>query len=522
MDETEDKEKSFKVEDRRRFSSEGELKPEHRRAEEKPAPEPAEQSKATTTSAAGAHHDVGRADSALAEINFSTFVVGLSTQALLHLGEIPDPATGQHCRDLTGAQQLIDILGMLQEKTRGNLAAEEQNLLQAILFDLRMKYVEIARPGGPSPAGRAMRTTSKLGVAVLVAALSILATPWHGDAHADQLWTDGPAGQLRKVDTLPDFVDLAAKLSPAVVNISSQNQRESSESEGEGEPFHQFGPPSQHFGERSKSLGSGFIINKDGYILTNDHVVEDATEIVVTTREGHEYKARLIGRDSKTDVALVKVDARRDWPIAPLGNSDQVRVGEWVIAIGNPFGFDHSVTAGIVSAKGRFIPGNYDDFIQTDASINPGNSGGPLIDLRGEVVGVNSAIFTKTGSSMGIGFAIPINLVKDEIDQLKSSGKVVRGWLGILVQKVTPDIADAMGLGEPRGALVADVLKDGPGKLRGIAARRRYRRLQQSAGRRLAGAADPGRAHAGRKCRDRPDHPQQDAERSHRNDYGLS
>jgi serine protease Do len=317
-----------------------------------------------------------------------------------------------------------------------------------------------------------LRMSPRFAGAALALAVGLLSStlPWPAPAQAGQLWTDGSAGadRLRKVDTLPDFVELAAKLSPAVVNVSSQqNVSEGSES-GESEPFQQFGAPFEQFGPQSKSLGSGFVINKEGYILTNDHVVDNATEIVVSTHEGNEFKARLIGSDSKTDVALIKVDAKRDWPVAPLGNSDDIKVGEWVMAIGNPFGFDHSVTAGIVSAKGRFIPGNYDDFIQTDASINPGNSGGPLIDLRGEVVGVNSAIYTRTGASMGIGFAIPINLVKEEIAQLRNSGKVTRGWLGILVQKVTPDLADAMGLGEPQGALVADVLKEGPAKAAGI------------------------------------------------------
>jgi serine protease Do len=306
------------------------------------------------------------------------------------------------------------------------------------------------------------------------ALLSLLLLPSSSvsaDGRTERLWTDGPesAGEVRKVESLPDFVDLAAKLSPAVVNISSQQAERESSSGSESEPFHEFGSPFEHFGgPRSRSLGSGFIVNRDGYILTNDHVVENASEIVVTTREGNEYKAKLIGSDSKTDIALVKIEAKRELPVAPLGNSDDIKVGQWVMAIGNPFGFDHSVTAGIVSAKGRFIPGNYDDFIQTDASINPGNSGGPLINLHGEVVGVNSAIYTHTGTNMGIGFAIPINLVKDELQQLRSGGKVVRGWLGILVQKVTPEIAEAMGLGEPHGALVADVLKDGPAKAAGL------------------------------------------------------
>jgi len=189
---------------------------------------------------------------------------------------------------------------------------------------------------------------------------------------------------------------------------------------------------------------------------------------MVTTKDGNQYKASVTGRDAKTDIALLKINARHDLPVAPLGDSDDVKVGQWVMTIGDPFGFDHTVTAGIISAKGRFIPGNYDEFIQTDAAINPGNSGGPLINVRGEVVGVNSAIFTRTGSNTGIGFAIPVNLVKEELPQLRDHGKVVRGWLGIYVQRVTPPIADSMGLEEPRGALVAEVLGEGPAKNAGI------------------------------------------------------
>ncbi len=189
---------------------------------------------------------------------------------------------------------------------------------------------------------------------------------------------------------------------------------------------------------------------------------------MVSLTNGRNYSAKVVGRDSKADVALIKIDAGSDLPAAPLGDSNQLRVGEWVMAIGNPFGFDHSVTAGIVSAKTRFIPGSYSDFIQTDASINPGNSGGPLIDLRGEVIGVNSAIYTRTGSSMGIGFAIPINLVKEELPELRLAGKISRGWLGVYIQKVTPELADSLGLDEPRGALVADVIKDSPAQSAGI------------------------------------------------------
>ena len=281
-------------------------------------------------------------------------------------------------------------------------------------------------------------------------------------------WTEIPADNGRpKAQTLPDFVDLAAKLSPAVVNISTE---EAEEGESGDEPSPHKHNPLEDFGEpqHSKSLGSGFIVSKDGYVLTNDHVVDHPSKITVTLQDGTNYNAKLIGHDEKSDIAVLKIVPKRDLPVAPLGNSDDVKVGQWVLAIGNPFGFDHSVTVGIVSAKGRFIPGNYDDFIQTDASINPGNSGGPLINLRGEVIGVNSAIYTRTGSSMGIGFAIPVNMVKQELAQLENSGKVVRGWLGVYIQPITPELAESLGLPDSRGALVAEVLKNGPAKSAGI------------------------------------------------------
>jgi serine protease Do len=315
-----------------------------------------------------------------------------------------------------------------------------------------------------------MSAKPRTAAAILCLAAAILlcigATP---SALGDQFWRELPASSRpSKVETLPDFVTLAAQLGPAVVNISTEQKGSSasSGSEGEGgegnEPFDEFAEP---FGEpRGRSLGSGFFINRAGYLLTNEHVVENGREIIVTTRDGNQYQATIVGRDAKTDIALLKVNARQDVPVAPLGNSDDVKVGQWVLAIGDPFGFDHTVTAGIVSAEGRFIPGNYDDFIQTDASINPGNSGGPLINASGEVVGVNSAIFTRTGGSTGIGFAIPINLVKEELPQLRDHGTVVRGWLGIYVQRVTPAIAESMGLKEPRGALIAEILPDAPAK----------------------------------------------------------
>ncbi len=301
--------------------------------------------------------------------------------------------------------------------------------------------------------------------------LTFFLAPFCGSARAEPgLWSElsgSASANPGKAQTLPDFIALAAKLSPAVVSISAEQggSKTRSEPEGESEPF-----PFRHFGgePHERGLGSGFIINKDGYILTNEHVVEAANEVLVTTRDGNEYRASVLGTDPKTDVALLKINAGHDLSVAPLGNSDDVKVGQWVMAIGNPFGFGHSVTAGIVSAKGRFIPGAYDEFIQTDASINPGNSGGPLIDLKGEVVAVNSAIYTHNGFNIGIGFSIPINLVKEELPQLKANGKVVRGWLGIQVQRVTPDIAHAMGLTQAQGALVAKVMDGTPAKAAGM------------------------------------------------------
>lgn len=317
------------------------------------------------------------------------------------------------------------------------------------------------------------RFLATLGVAfLLTAAGSSFAAEPSDSVH---FWTELPGtGHMAKAQTLPDFVDLAAKLSPAVVNISTDDSDEPAAGAAlpgnperpERDPLGELGPA-----PRAHSLGSGFIITKDGYVLTNQHVVESPGKVTVTTQDGHRYIAKIIGRDLKSDVALLKIEGKHDFPIAPLGNSDDLKVGEWVMAIGNPFGFDHSVTVGIVSAKGRFIPNsdnNNDPYIQTDASINPGNSGGPLIDLRGEVIGVNSAIYTRTGANMGIGFAIPVNIVKEELTQLKSTGKVVRGWLGVYIQPLTPELADSLGLPEARGALVAKVVKDSPAANAGV------------------------------------------------------
>ncbi len=220
---------------------------------------------------------------------------------------------------------------------------------------------------------------------------------------------------------------------------------------------------------RRQSLGSGFIIDEAGYILTNNHVIDKAEDIRVRLWDETEYKATVVGRDQKTDIALIKVEADRPLPVAPLGDSDALEVGDWIIAIGNPFGLGHTVTAGIVSAKGRVLgSGPYDDFIQTDAAINPGNSGGPLFNLNAEVVGISTAIFSTSGGNIGIGFAIPINLAKDILLSLKEKGFVERGWLGVTVQKVTPEIAESFGLSDRHGALVTDVTKDSPADRAGI------------------------------------------------------
>jgi serine protease Do len=279
--------------------------------------------------------------------------------------------------------------------------------------------------------------------------------------------------------TLPNFVDLARRNFSAVVNISTTTN--SSEGAGSGgpderfrdlpEPFpHFFGPgPSPHRRFRKKSLGSGFVIDRRGLILTNNHVIEDADAIVVKLADGSEHRAKLLGRDKKTDIALIRIEKLPALNPAVLGDSDQLLVGEWVMAIGNPFGLENTVTAGIVSAKGRHIgAGPYESFIQTDAPINPGNSGGPLINLRGEVVGINSAIYSRGGGNIGIGFASPINIAKDLLPELEQKGRVTRGWLGVMVQKVTDDIANSLGLKEASGALVAEVIQDGPAKKAGI------------------------------------------------------
>jgi len=288
------------------------------------------------------------------------------------------------------------------------------------------------------------------------------------------------APEGRTGNALPDFVALAKRMKPVVVNISttqvseSRGQQEFGSPFGDDDPFNDFwrrffGGPMPRGPQRQRSLGSGFIIDAEGFILTNNHVVENAQKIVVKLSDDQEYEAKVVGRDAKTDIAIIKINAKAALTAASLGDSDHLDVGEWVVAIGNPFGLDSTVTSGIVSAKGRHIgQGPYDNFIQTDASINPGNSGGPLINLRGEVIGINTAIFSRTGGNMGIGFAIPINLAKEVLPQLRGKGKVTRGYLGVLIQKVTPEIAESLGMDHGYGALVANVSKDGPADKAGV------------------------------------------------------
>ncbi len=287
------------------------------------------------------------------------------------------------------------------------------------------------------------------------------------------------------VSGLPDFISLVKRYGPSVVNISSKQgygmggPQDFSAEDGlpEDSPLHDFfrrffgdDAPLPDEGGQGRSLGSGFILSSDGYILTNAHVVEAADEIIVRMSDRREFMAQVMGADPRSDIALLKIDAD-ELPAVELGHSSNIDVGEWVLAIGSPFGFDHSATAGIVSAKGRSLPSeNYVPFIQTDVAINPGNSGGPLFDLRGRVVGVNSQIYSRTGGFMGLSFAIPIDVAIDVVEQLKDKGRVSRGWLGVLVQDVTRDLAEPFGLPHPVGALVSQVLPDSPAQKAGLRA----------------------------------------------------
>ena len=273
----------------------------------------------------------------------------------------------------------------------------------------------------------------------------------------------------------PDsFADLAEKSLPAVVNVSTTTMVSGdAQSQDLDELFRQF-LDRQQGGQAPKprkatSLGSGFIIDGSGYIVTNNHVIENADEITVTTHDNEEFKAKLVGADEKTDLALLKVETTKPLPFVNWGNSDNMRIGDWVLAIGNPFGLGGSVTAGIVSARQRDInSGPYDDFLQTDASINRGNSGGPMFNMDGEVVGINSAIYSPSGGSVGIGFAIPSNLAKPVIDQLRQYGHPRRGWIGVRIQSVSAELAEGLHLPAAKGALIASVTPQGPAESAGI------------------------------------------------------
>lgn len=292
---------------------------------------------------------------------------------------------------------------------------------------------------------------------------------------------------------LPDFTGLVEQNNAAVVNISttqkvSANDMHPQLPEGleipEGTPFDDLlkryfgegvpgapgGPNGPGDGEpnEAKSLGSGFIISPDGYLITNHHVIKDAEEVIVRLQDRREIVAKIVGSDKRSDIALLKLEAK-ELPVVKLGSSEALKVGEWVLAIGSPFGFDHSATAGIVSAKGRSLPSdNYVPFIQTDVAINPGNSGGPLFNLNGEVIGVNSQIYSRTGGFMGLSFAIPIDVAMQVVDQLKAGGKVSRGWLGVQIQDVTRELAESFGMKRPQGALVARILPKSPAEAAGL------------------------------------------------------
>ena len=275
----------------------------------------------------------------------------------------------------------------------------------------------------------------------------------------------------------PDsFADLAEKLSPSVVNISTttviEDKSRQMPSFPPGSPFEEFFKQFDQPGgkkRKAQSLGSGFIIDETGYVITNNHVIDNAEKIMVILYDDTSFEATVVGKDPKTDVALLKIDPKKTKLTAvKFGDSNNLRVGDWVMAIGNPFGFGGTVTAGIVSARDRNLSGSYDDYIQTDASINRGNSGGPLFDMKGNVVGINTAIFSQSGGSVGIGFAVSSNLAKQVTDQLKQYGRTKRGWLGVLIQEISQEIADSLGMKSAKGALVSSATEGGPAEKAGV------------------------------------------------------
>jgi serine protease Do len=329
------------------------------------------------------------------------------------------------------------------------------------------------------PTSRRRASLVRTGVAALTLALAVPLVP-----------ALPPYAQARSAPE--SFADLAAKLQPAVVNIST-SQTVAARGGPDmpqlppGSPFERFfrdfmerqrppGAPGNPPGtgprgaerpqmpqRKAQSLGSGFIVDASGIVVTNYHVIDGADEISITLHDGLTLKANLIGKDDRTDIAVLKVETDKPLPAVPFGDSDKARVGDWVLAIGNPFGLGGTVTAGIVSARGRDIhQGPYDNFIQTDAAINKGNSGGPLFNMNGEVVGINTAIYSPTGGSVGVGFAIPANLARNVVAQLRDFGRARRGWLGVRIQQVSPDIAESVGMKEPLGAMIAGVTEGGP------------------------------------------------------------
>jgi serine protease Do len=339
---------------------------------------------------------------------------------------------------------------------------------------------------------------------VLVAALALVGvTSGFGLTKSGQppLWTEQSAiTAAAPTVQAPDWVKIGRALKPAVVNVSAKRAEtampEMQGPSGEESPFDRYfkdffgSQPRRH----TRSMGSGFVINQNGYVVTNNHVVDGATQVQVKLSDGRELPAKVVGRDSKTDIALLKVEAS-GLTVIPLADSSAIQVGEPVMAIGNPFGLEQTVTTGIVSATGRAIgAGPYDDFIQTDASINPGNSGGPLINARGQAIGINTAIFSQSGGSVGIGFAIPVTLAKSVVTQLADSGKVTRGWLGVGIQSVTPDLAKSFGRAETTGVLVSSVSEGSPAERAGL---KSGDIVTEYDGRKVERAADLSRAVAG-------------------------
>lgn len=285
--------------------------------------------------------------------------------------------------------------------------------------------------------------------------------------------TVSPRAPIQIIETSKAFSEIANSVSPVVVNISTTKIVKREAPSFFDDPFFNFFGPSHDFGSPKKwkeqSLGSGVIVSSDGYIITNNHVIEQAEEIKVTLYDKKSFKGKIVGSDPKTDIAVIKINAG-NLPTAAWADSDKLQVGEFVLAIGNPFGLSHSVTMGIISAVGRASVGitDYEDFIQTDAAINPGNSGGPLVNIKGEVIGINTAIFSKTGGYQGIGFSVPSNLVRSVMEDLIKYGKKTRGWLGVSIQRLTPELAEKFGIKDSDGALVGDVVKGSPAEKAGI------------------------------------------------------